>query len=283
MADDKKTIVPDVGTSTEATEQPGPAPDLADTTAPAPLEPEELTVEEQLILEHEGQAALFEMGEAIPDAPESPGVTMPKQPEPDKGDKQTASPSKNDPAPTGKVVDFAAAREEAGKAKSPAKEAAPPDTEAKKPEQSRRGRPPKTNKAAPGKTDPAKKDKAAPKAEKPKRDKMSQSKAPAPKEEAAAPTEPEQPTQPRDATRAEKEEIVYLNLSELHPFQNHPFGVRDDAEMQGLVESIKAAGVNQPALVLPVKAAAMRSSPDTAASGPVNWPGLSICPVSSVT
>ena len=48
-----------------------------------------------------------------------------------------------------------------------------------------------------------------------------------------------------------KEEIVYLNLSDLHPFKNHPFGVRDDAEMQGLVESVKAAGVNQPALVRP--------------------------------
>lgn len=63
--------------------------------------------------------------------------------------------------------------------------------------------------------------------------------------DAGTPTEAaEQPAQPRDATRAEKEEIVYLNLSELHPFQNHPFGVRDDAEMQGLVESVKAAGVN---------------------------------------
>ncbi len=36
-----------------------------------------------------------------------------------------------------------------------------------------------------------------------------------------------------------KEEIVYLNLSELHLFKNHPFGVRDDAEMQELVESVK--------------------------------------------
>ena len=60
-----------------------------------------------------------------------------------------------------------------------------------------------------------------------------------------------EPSAPRDATRAEKEEIVYLNLSDLHPFKNHPFGVRDDAEMQGLVESAKAAGVNQPALVRP--------------------------------
>ena len=111
---------------------------------------------------------------------------------------------------------------------------------------------PRVTSRPPGKTDPAKKDKATPaKAKPPKRDKMSQSKAPATKEEAAAPAEPEQPVQPRDATRAEKEEIVYLNLSELHPFQNHPFGVRDDAEMQGLVESVKAAGVNQPALVRP--------------------------------
>ena len=73
------------------------------------------------------------------------------------------------------------------------------------------------------------------------------------KEEApAAPTPaPEQPPEPRDATRAEKEEIVYLNLSELFPFKEHPFGVRDDAEMQGLVESVKESGVNQPALVRP--------------------------------
>ena len=60
-----------------------------------------------------------------------------------------------------------------------------------------------------------------------------------------------EPSAPRDATRAEKEEIVYLNLSDLHPFKNHPFGVRDDSEMKGLVESVKASGVNQPALVRP--------------------------------
>ena len=67
MTDDKKAISPDVGTPTEVPEQPNPAPNLADATAPAPLGPEALTVEEQLILEHEGQAALFEMGEAVPD------------------------------------------------------------------------------------------------------------------------------------------------------------------------------------------------------------------------
>ena len=244
MAEDKKNIGPEAGIPTEAPEQTSLAPDLADTAAPVPQGPEALTVEEQLILEHEGQAALFEMDESIPDAPEFSGVTIPEQPEPDKPEQQAPIP--------GKVVDFAADREESGKATPPAKVAGPPDKEQKKSEQPRRSRPSKADKAAPGKADPAKKDKAAPtKAEKPKRDKMSQSKVPTPKEEAIAPAEPEQPAQPRDATRAEKEEIVYLNLSELHPFQNHPFGVRDDAEMQGLVESVKAAGVNQPALVRP--------------------------------
>ena len=56
---------------------------------------------------------------------------------------------------------------------------------------------------------------------------------------------------PRDATRPVKEEIVYLDLSELHAFKDHPFEVRDDAEMQALVESVKTGGVNQPALVRP--------------------------------
>ncbi|EQE41388.1 hypothetical protein QGQ_3403 [Clostridioides difficile 342] len=32
---------------------------------------------------------------------------------------------------------------------------------------------------------------------------------------------------------------------------------------------------------VPVRAAAMRSSPDTAASGPASWPDFPICPVSS--
>ncbi len=66
------------------------------------------------------------------------------------------------------------------------------------------------------------------------------------------PPAPEVPPTPRDATRAEKErEIVYLDLSDLHPFKDHPFGVRDDAEMKSLVESVRNGGVNQPALVRP--------------------------------
>ena len=136
-----------------------------------------------------------------------------------------------------------------------------PEPEQPKP---RRGRPPKekavsedkdTKAATPRRGRPPKADKAAPDKAKPQpRDKMSRSKPPAGKgapATAEAPAATEQPPAPRDATRGVKEEIVYLNLAELHPFKNHPFGVRDDAEMQGLVESVKAAGVNQPALVHP--------------------------------
>jgi len=133
------------------------------------------------------------------------------------------------------------------------------EAEQKKP---RRGRPPKADRAAPeaGEKKPgrgrAPKAKAAPsgKADKApgkgKRAAPGKGAPPAPaKEEAPAP--PPEPAQPRDATRAEKEEVVYLNLSDLHPFKDHPFGVRDDAEMKGLVESVKDNGVHQPALVRP--------------------------------
>jgi len=64
--------------------------------------------------------------------------------------------------------------------------------------------------------------------------------------------EPEKPAEPREAPRPdEQEQIVFIKLSELHAFKNHPFGVRDDAEMRSLVESVKEKGVNQPALVRP--------------------------------
>ena len=52
-------------------------------------------------------------------------------------------------------------------------------------------------------------------------------------------------------SRNPSRQIVYIDLSELYAFKNHPFSVRDDTEMQGLVESVKASGVNQPPLVRP--------------------------------
>lgn len=220
MADDKKNI-PEAAPPAEA-----PIPTVENAAVPEQPAPEPvLTDAETVMLEHEGQAALFEMGEAVPDPADAVTHTeveepaAPEVPKDEKEQEQPPTPGKDAPAPahSGKVVDIAAARDEAAK------------------EEKKEGgqKPPKPR---------DKKSQSKPVPEKPAVDKGG---APA-----GAEVTPE-PSAPRDATRSVKEEIVYLNLSDLHPFKNHPFGVRDDAEMQGLVESVKAAGVNQPALVRP--------------------------------
>lgn len=236
MADDKKNI-PDVAPSTEAS-----APTAETATVPEPPVPEPvLTDAETLMLEQEGQAALFEMGEAVSDPADAvthAEVDEPATPEVPKTEKEQAqppTPGKDAPAPahSGKVVDFAAARDEAAKEEKKAIKQKPPKEKGKAAKPGK-GRPPKTEKTVPEQTKPPKAGKthAAP-------------------EEKAAPPAPEVPPAPRDATRSEKEEIVYLDLSDLHPFKDHPFGVRDDAEMKSLVESVRNGGVNQPALVRP--------------------------------
>ena len=47
------------------------------------------------------------------------------------------------------------------------------------------------------------------------------------------------------------EQVVRIPLSELHPFPNHPFHVRDDETMQNTVDSIKEYGVLTPGIVRP--------------------------------
>ena len=202
---------------------------------------------------------------ATPEAPGGP-------PTPEQTEQAVIPGMDGGPTPSGKVIDPSDVRAEADKSgpEAPPEQGATGsvteytkqewerpleeiEAEQKKP---RRGRPPKADRAAPeagekkpgrGRAPKAKADKAPGKG---KRAAPSKGAPPAPaKEEAPAP--PPEPVQPRDATRAEKEEIVYLNLSDLHPFKEHPFGVRDDAEMQGLVESVRSGGVNQPALVRP--------------------------------
>lgn len=48
---------------------------------------------------------------------------------------------------------------------------------------------------------------------------------------------------------ATKEEVIEVNLSDLHTFKNHPFRVVDDEKMQETVESIKERGVLVPGIV----------------------------------
>ena len=236
MADNKKNIL-EAAPPAEA-----PAPTAENAAVPEQPAPEPvLTDAEAVMLEHEGQAALFEMGEAVPDPADAvthaevEEPTAPEVPKAEKEQAQPPDPGRDDPAPahSGKVVDFAAARDEAAKEEKKANKQKPPK-EKGKPAKPGKGRPPKTEKTVPEQTKPPKAGKthAAP-------------------EEKAAPPAPEVPPTPRDATRGEKEEIVYLDLSDLHPFKDHPFGVRDDAEMKSLVESVRNGGVNQPALVRP--------------------------------
>ena len=157
----------------------------------------------------------------------------------------------------------------------PDKTAPPPAPEEKAPEQekpARRGRPPKAEKAA------------EQEAKKPRKPRTPKEKAPA-KEEAQPAPEPEQPPVPRDATRnGETEQIVYLNISELHAFKDHPFGVRDDTEMKALVESVKNGGVNQPALVRPREGGGYEIiAGHRRQKASARWRDMSICPVSSAT
>ena len=101
---------------------------------------------------------------------------------------------------------------------------------------------------------------AAEKAEAAPVDKVSKSKKEAHKKE------PEKPAKPKPEKKAEKAEkvpkpvdkakVVYLKLSELHPFhtfRQHPYKVMDDDKMRELVGTIKEHGVIQPATVRPEK------------------------------
>ena len=48
-----------------------------------------------------------------------------------------------------------------------------------------------------------------------------------------------------------EETVIQIPLTELHPFPNHPFKVRDDEAMRGMLESVREYGVLTPAIVRP--------------------------------
>ena len=173
-----------------------------------------------------------------------------------------------------KAAGKAAAKQEAkapdkGTSPTPTKEDGPKQEKSKEQEQApkRRGRPPKADKykaAAPAQKEaPSKKDKAVQKSAQPgKTEKAAPSektekapKAPSPAKgapEVKAPVQAETPAAPAEAPRPGKEEqIVYIKLSELHAFKNHPFQVRNDEEMKAMVSSVRDKGVTQPAIVRP--------------------------------
>lgn len=50
-----------------------------------------------------------------------------------------------------------------------------------------------------------------------------------------------------------KNEMTMIEVQHLHPFREHPYQVRDDAEMDALVESIQSQGVLDPLIVRPLE------------------------------
>lgn len=250
MADEKTKVV------TDAT-----GPDAG----PAPVQPEA-----------GGGAPAPKQEQPAPEAVSLDKATAPEQATPAQPEKGADAPKEQKAASVSvfnfseimaekKAAEKAAAKQEAkapdkGTPPTPTKEDGPKQEKPKEQEQApkRRGRPPKEDKAksaapaqkeAPGKKDkaaqkpaPAKKAEKAPKAPKPAKG------AP----EVKAPVQAETPAAPAEAPRpAKDEQIVYIKLSELHAFKNHPFQVRNDEEMKAMVSSVRDKGVTQPAIVRP--------------------------------
>ena len=118
MTDDKKNI-PEAASPAEAH-----VPTVENAAVPEQPAPEPvLTDAEAVMLEHEGQAALYEMGEAVPDPADAvthtevEEPTAPEVPKVEEEQAQPPDPGKDNPAlaHSGKVVDFAVARDEAAK------------------------------------------------------------------------------------------------------------------------------------------------------------------------
>ena len=232
MADEKAKIV------TDAT---GPS------SGPAPAQPE---VDAQVSKQEQSAPEA-----PTPDKAEAPAQEAPAQ------DKAADAP-KEQKAASVSVFNFSEIMAEKkatdkGTSPTPTKEDGPKQEKSKEQEQApkRRGRPPKADKykaAAPAQKEaPSKKDKAVQKSAQPGKTEKA---APSEKTEKApkAPSQAETPAAPAEAPRPGKEEqIVYIKLSELHAFKNHPFQVRNDEEMKAMVSSVRDKGVTQPAIVRP--------------------------------
>ncbi|TCL55416.1 ParB/RepB/Spo0J family partition protein [Kineothrix alysoides] len=231
---------------------PAPMPEIGG-EAPAP----EKTAEETAALPHEDEATLHEADKDRPEIPTSIDI----------------------PAPGDVVVSFDKINEIVSRKQAVVKEAEQTAPEKQEVEKSA----PTEKTAKPEKTSPDKKNdsksKTAEKADKKPSRPAKQEKATAVKlektdkpkqdeeigrvasaspqateqvQQETPPPAPELPPEPREAPRpGEQEQIVYLNLSELFAFKDHPFQVRNDEEMAAMVESVKDKGVTQPAIVRP--------------------------------
>ena len=215
--------------TTSTTDQVSPVKDV-EQKAPVPPVPEVSEVKPEPPA-NEGLATLFEMAEG----PSGPG-------------------KKDIPSPENVVIPFEKINEikdekeaASGKAAKAVedKQPKPPAKDTVKKEPPAPAKAPKQSKAPKDKAAPAKADSA-------KAVKAPKDKAPAKSEPPASKAEPPAKAEPVAAPRSQEvEQVVYIKLSELHPFKNHPFQVRDDDEMRAMVESVKDKGITNAAVVRP--------------------------------
>ena len=73
------------------------------------------------------------------------------------------------------------------------------------------------------------------------------------------------------------ENIKQVRLSQLFPFERHPFKVNNDAEILKIVESVKLYGVLPQQSRGLCRTAGTSLYPVTGARGPVSWRGWRLC------
>ena len=237
---DEVKTAPAQEVTVEEKNTPAPMPEIGGET-PSP----EKTAEETVSLPHKDKATVHESDKDRPEVLDPIDIPAP-------GDVVVSFDKINE------IVSGKQAAVKEAEQTTPEKQEAEPADKTAKPE---KASPDKKLKAA-EKTDkkptrPAKQEKA-PKAVKPKQGAEiggGASASPQATEQAqqeTPPPAPELPPEPREAPRpGEQEQIVYLNLSKLYAFKDHPFQVRNDEEMAAMVESVKDKGVTQPAIVRP--------------------------------
>ncbi|MGI6348844.1 MAG: ParB/RepB/Spo0J family partition protein [Eubacteriales bacterium] len=211
------------------TDQVSPVKDVEQRN-PAPPAPEVSEVKPEPPA-NKGPASLFEMAEG-PTGPVKKDIPSPE----------------NVVIPFEKINEVKAEKEAAsGKAAKAVedKQPKPPAKDTVKKEPPAPAKAPKQSKAPKDKTAPAKADST-------KAAKAPKDKAPAKAEPPASKAEPPAKAEPVATPRSQEvEQVVYIKLSELHPFKNHPFQVRDDDEMRAMVESVKDKGITNAAVVRP--------------------------------
>lgn len=271
MVDEKVNMGPEENKAQETLSPPGqgelppleendtPAVSGEDKAAPDHVEPDPPSADK-----HTQQTVLPGMGEDTP-APSGKVINLSDIQAADKGGKEAPAPAPEKKAPE-------AEQPKKRRGRPPKEQAGVPAGKKEKVAEPRAGRPSKVDKAAREEAPPSVLDKVSrgKKADKGKEtgsggapaSKSAKAVKPgkaAPVKEAAAvpmpeiklPPTPEVPPRP-----VEEGKIVYLKMTELHPFhtfREHPYKVQDDKAMDDLVGTIKEHGIMTPATVRPEK------------------------------